>query len=196
MKKMISGLMTLVLMVMVMASCSVEPTSELTAANEALEAAKAVEANRYLAAEFTALNDSLTAVVAAIETEKAKGMTERNYKPLTEKLSWITTTAESLLTATENRKAEVRVQAEGMLAELTNDINQDKEALAKIQRNARNAEVVDAIGNELTVIEASVSEVNTLIANGDYLTAFEKLSATQAKEDMLQTQLMAHTPKK
>lgn len=193
MKKMISGLLTLVLMAMVMTSCSVEPEKELTAANEAMEAAKAVEANRYLAAEFTALNDSLTALVAAIEAEKVKSMTERNYKPLAERLNLITTLADALVSDTETRKAEMRVEIEGMLAELTTEINQDKEALGRIQKNTRNAEVIDAIGNELAVIDASVSEVNTLIANGDYLTAFEKLTAAQNREDMLRTRLFAHS---
>jgi hypothetical protein len=195
MKKMILGLMTLVLMVMVMTSCSVEPKNELTAANQAMEAAKGVEADRYLASEFAALNDSLTAVIAAIDVEKAKGMTERNYKPLAEKLTWITASAETLLNDTEARKAEMRTTVEAILAELSTELNQNKEVLGKIQKNARNAEVIDAIANELAVIDASVSDVNTLIANGDYLTAFDKLTAARDREDLLHTRLMAYSPK-
>lgn len=192
MKKMILGFAALA-MAVVMISCNKVPQVAIDNATAALESAKVVEADRYLAAEFTALNDSLTSALAAIEAEKTS---TKNFKPIAEKLTWIATAAETLKTDAETKKAEVRGQVENALAELNTTIAQEKENTGKIVVTSRNKAAVETVQNELTVIESAVNEVNTLVSNGDYLTALEKVSAARIKITEIQNQLMAFAPKK
>ncbi len=190
MKKMILGVAALS-MAIVMISCNKVPQPAIDSAQAAIEAAKTVEADRYLAAEFNALNDSLTTVLAAIEAEKAG---TKNFKPLEEKLTWITTEAETLKTAAETKKAEVRSEVENVLAGLNTMIVQEKEMLGKIVINNRNRTALESIQNEITLVESAVTEVNTLISNGDYLTALEKVNVAQIKATAIQNDLMALAP--
>jgi hypothetical protein len=57
--KKVTFLSALVLMVVLATGCAKLPQVELDAATAALDSAKVVEANRYLADEFNALQDSL-----------------------------------------------------------------------------------------------------------------------------------------
>ncbi len=192
MKKMILGFAALA-MAVVMISCNKVPQAAIDTAQAAIEGAKAVEADRYLAAEFTALNDSLTSALAAIEAEKTS---TKNFKPISEKLTWIATAAETLKTDAETKKAEVRSQVENALAELNTTIGLEKENIGKVVVTNRNKAAVETVQNELTVIESAVNEVNTLVSNGDYLTALEKVGAARIKITEIQNQLMAFAPKK
>jgi len=175
MKKMIFGISALAMMVVLMAGCSQVPTVETEKANASLDAAKTVEAHRYLAAEFTALTDSLNVVLTAIEAEKEKSASSRNFKPLAEKLNWIAENADNLAVQTETMKAETRVKVEQEMATLTATVNQNKEVIGKIVKTSKNTAEVDAMTDQVTMIEAAIAEINTLVANGDYLTAHEKV---------------------
>jgi hypothetical protein len=191
MKKMMLGLAALS-MAIVMISCNKVPQLAIDNAQAAIEAAKTVEADRYLAAEFTALNDSLTTVLAAIETEKTG---TKNFKPLAEKLTWIATEAETLKTNAETKKAEVRSEVENVLAGLNTLIVQEKEMLGNTTVNNRNKVALETIQNEITLVESAVNEVNTLVSNGDYLTALEKVNLAQIKATAIHNDLMAFAPK-
>ena len=190
MKKMMLGFAAL-LMAIVMISCNKVPQLAIDNAQAAIEAAKTVEADRYLAAEFNALNDSLTTVLAAIETEKTG---TKDFKPLEEKLTWIATAAETLKTDAETRKAEVRSEVENVLAGLNTMVVQGKEMLGKTVVNNRNKTTLESIQNEITLVESAVNEVNTLVSNGDYLTALEKVNIAQIKATAIHNDLMAFAP--
>lgn len=179
------------LMAIVMISCNKVPQLAIDNAQAAIEAAKTVEADRYLAAEFNALNDSLTTVLAAIETEKTG---TKDFKPLEEKLTWIATAAETLKTDAETRKAEVRSEVENVLAGLNTLVVQEKEMLGKTAINNRNKTALESIQNEITLVESAINEVNTLVSNGDYLTALEKVNIAQIKAIAVQNDLMAFAP--
>ena len=190
MKKMIMGFAALVMAVSMM-SCKPAPNAELEAAQVAIDSARAIEADRYLAMEFTALNDSLTAAATAIEAESAKPFGERDFATIRTKLETIAAEATTLKANTEVRKAEVRTQVEGLLVELGNLVVANKEALAAVRVTPRNQATVEGLQNEITVIESAITEINTLVANGDYLTALEKATESQAKATMVQTGIAA-----
>lgn len=176
---MIFGISAVAMMVVLMAGCSQVPTVETEKANASLEAAKTVEADRYLAAEYTALSDSLNVVLTAIEAEKEKSASSRNFKPFAEKLTWIAANADTLALQTETIKAEMRVQVEEEMAALNATVAENKEAISKIVKTSKNTAEVDAMMDQVTMIEATITEINTLVANGDYLTANEKVVAAK-----------------
>jgi len=184
------GFAALVMAVSMM-SCKPAPTAELQAAQAAIDSARVVEADRFLALEFTALNDSLTAAAAAIEAERVKPFGERDFAPIRTKLETIAAEADTLKANTEVRRAEVRTQVEGLLVELGNLVASNKAALAAVRITPRNRATVERLQNEITVIESAITEINTLVANGDYLTALEKATESQVKATGVQAGIAA-----
>lgn len=182
MKKIAINLTLLSLMLMLVTSCTNAPQKELDDAKASLEAAKSVEANRYLDYEFIALQDSLNVQIAAIEAEDTKSFSSRNYAEIKEKLVKITAEADALKLKTEEYKVQVRDEVQQSLVALSTIIADDKELLSKVPTKGKDGKSLqEAIQNDITIIEASVNEINTLISSGDYLTAKEKVSASSAK---------------
>jgi hypothetical protein len=182
MKKNAINLTLLSLMLMLVTSCSKAPQKELDDAKTSLEAAKSVEANRYLDFEFIALQDSLNVQIAAIEAEETKSFSSRNYATIKENLVKITAEADALKLRTEEYKVQVRDEVQQSLVALSTIIADDKDLLSKVPTKGKDGKSLqEAIQNDITIIEASVNEINTLISSGDYLTAKEKVSASSAK---------------
>ena len=191
MKKLFFQLSALVLVAALVTSCAKPPQAELDSAKASLEAAKLVEANRYLADEFNALQDSLNAASVAIETEKSKSFISRSYGTIAEKLVKITADADVLKSKVEERKAQVRAEVQETLVALSALIAENKVLLAKAPKGKEGKAALEAIQTDITVIEASVNEVNTLISNGDYLTAQDKVNASKAKAESIKAELEA-----
>jgi hypothetical protein len=189
--KKVTFLSALVLMIVLATGCAKLPQVELDAATAALDSAKVVEANRYLADEFNALQDSLNSANVEIEAQKSKLFISRNYKAVTEKLVNITTSVEGLKVRAEERKIQVRTEVQDTLVVLNELILEDKALLAKAPKGKEGKAALEAIMNDITVLEASVAEINTLITNGDYLTAQDKTNASKAKAEAIKEELTA-----
>jgi hypothetical protein len=172
-------------------SCAKFPQPELDAAKAAVESVKAVEGNRYVADEFNALQDELNASVTAAETEKSKFFISRDYKPVVEKLNGVIASSEALKTKTEERKAQVRTEVQEAVTAVTTLIAENKELVKKAPKGKEGKAALEAIQNDITVIEASLNEVNTLVTNGDYLTAKDKVNASKTKAESIKAELEA-----
>ncbi len=170
-------------------SCAKYPQAELDAAKAAVESVKAVEGDRYLADDFNSFQDELNTSITAAETEKSKFFMSRDYKPVIEKLNGIVTTAEALKTKTEERKAEVRAEVQESVTVVTNLVTENKELIKKAPKGKEGKAALEAIQNDITVIEATLAEVNTLVTNGDYLTANDKVNAAKIKAEAIKAEL-------
>ncbi len=175
--------------VLVVSSCAKVPEVELENAKKAVEELKAVEANRYMAAEFNAIQDSLNAANVAIETEKSRFFLVRNYDAPKSKLVNVVTIAEELKAKNEEKKAQVREEAQQNIEAVNQLIAENKDLLKKAPRGKEGKAALEAIQSDIATIEASVNEVNTLISNGDYLTAKDKSAALKAKAESIKEEL-------
>lgn len=189
MKKIVLQISTLLVMAFLVIGCAKAPKEELAAATAALDSAKVVEANRYLADEFNALQDSLNAINVAVEAQKSKLFFSRDYKAINEKLVVVTSGIGALKMKTEERKAQVRTEVQDTLVVLNALILEDQKLLAKAPKGKEGKAALEAIQSDITVLEASVTEINTLITNGDYLTAQDKTTASKAKAEAIKEEL-------
>jgi hypothetical protein len=169
--------------------CSRVPDVQIDAATASVEAAKSVEADRYLATEYQMLVDSLDAVLASIESEQAKSVGSRDFKPFVEKLTNLTAQAETVKANAEIQKAQVRIEVQDAITSLNNLVAENKTLLQQIKVNPKNKESVETMQNDVTIIEASINELNTLVNNGDYLTALQKVKENNAKVIAMNTEL-------
>jgi hypothetical protein len=185
-------LMTLVAlagMALLFTSCAKLPEMEMTNAKAAVDAAKAAEADRYVPAEYRAVQDSLNTAMTEVENQKSKFVLFRSYKKVTVKLNNVVALANTVKENAGIRKEEVKNQAQQTLAEATTLVTEVKDLILKAPKGKEGKEALEAISSDLALVEASLAEVSTLINNGDYLTALDKVKAANDKAASLKAEL-------
>lgn len=170
-------------------SCAKVPQPEIDAAKAAVEAAKAAEANRYIPAEFNALNDSLNTALTIVEEQKSKFALFRSYKTAKAKLVATTALAEKVKENAGIRKEQVKAEVQQSMTDAMTLVEEVKALILKAPRGKEGKEALEAIQNDLTLVEASLTEVSTLVNNGDYLTAQDKVNAAKEKAASLKMEL-------
>ncbi len=174
---------------MLTTSCAKMPQDELDAVNASVEAAKAVEAHRYLAADFNALQDSMNKATTMIETQKSKFSLFRSYKDAKALLAEVTTMATTLKDDAIVRKEEMKNEVQTTLTETNTLVGEVKALITKAPRGKEGKAALEAIQTDLAGVEAALTEVATLVNNGDYMTAQEKVNAAKAKTEALKAEL-------
>ena len=177
------------IMAILATGCAKAPQMEIDAAKAAVEAAKAAEANRYLPAEFNAVQDSLNAALAMVEEQNSKFALFRNYKAPKAKLESVVTVASNVKESTAIRKEEVKNEVQNSLTEANTLVEEVKQLIAKAPRGKEGKAAIEAIQGDLAIVEASLTEVSTLLNNGDYLTAQDKVNAAKQKAEDLKIEL-------
>jgi len=174
-------------MVAVLSGCGKVPQEKIDAANAAIDSAKMVEADVYVAADFAAVQDSMSAVMADIEVQKSKLF--KKFGPANEKLDRILSQAHQIQANAVTKKQEVKVEVEGLMTEVTTLIDQDKTLMKKAPRGKEGAAVLEQIKTEIAAIEASVAEAKTMYDNGKYMDASNKLKAAKDSATKINTEL-------
>jgi len=182
--------------VMLTTSCAKLPQEELDAAKASVEAAKAVEADRYIPAEFNALQDSLNKANTMIEEQKSKFSLFRSYKDAKALLTNVIAMGATVKDNAVIRKEEVKKEVEAALTDITAQIDEVKKLIKKAPRGKEGKAALEAIQSDLAGVEVTMTEVNTLVTNGDYLTAQEKVNAAKQKLVSLKTELEEAIAKK
>jgi hypothetical protein len=178
------GIVTIML---VLASCGKLPQTQIDAANAAVAAAKTEQADIYVPTEFTALQDSLNAALAEVEVQKSKFF--KKYGDVTVKLESVATTATQVKDNAVARKEAVRLEVEALMTEMNALVTENKELITKAPKGKEGAAALLEIQNEMTVIEASVAEAATIFANGEFMTALDKLNAAKVNATNINTEL-------
>ena len=162
--------------VALMTSCAKVPQEALDAASAALESAKTVQTDVYFPAEFAALNDSLTVMLQNIETQKSKSA--KDFKAIKLNAEAITLKAGELAGTVEAKKAEVKAEAETMMAGAKTLLDEANALILKAPKGKEGKAVVEEIKNELTVIETSLTDTQALFDGGtNYVQVVDKLKA-------------------
>jgi hypothetical protein len=68
-------------------------------------------------------------------------------------------------------------------------VEEVKDLITKAPRGKEGKAAIEAIQGDLAIVEASLTEVSTLINNGDYLTAQDKVNAAMQKAGDLKLEL-------
>jgi hypothetical protein len=162
--------------VALMASCAKVPQEALDAASAALDSAKTVQTDVYFPAEFAALNDSLTVMLQNIETQKSKSA--KDFKAIKLNADAITLKAGELAGQVEAKKAEVKAEAETMMTEAKTLLDEAKALVLKAPKGKEGKAVVEEIKNDITVIETSLTDAQTLFDGGtNYVQVVDKVKA-------------------
>ncbi len=185
-----------ILMLALVSGCAKAPQEAVDAAKAALETAKQAEADRYLADEFKAAQDSLNAALAEIETQNSKFALTRNYDKAAKLLEAATTLANSANANVAAKKDAVKAEAQQLLTDLQTALTDAKALLKKAPKGKEGREALEAIKGELATVETSLTEAPALIDSGDFMTAKDKLTAWYQKVQQIIEELNQAIAKK
>jgi hypothetical protein len=174
-------------MVAFLSSCGKVPQTEIDATNAAIAAAQAAEANVYVPAEFTALQDSMNAINAAVEAQKGKLF--KKYGPIKENLAKTLTLANTVAADAATKKEEVKKEAETLLTDIKAVIEENNKLITKAPKGKEGAAVIEQIKADMATINTSVADAQALYDKGAYMDALNKIKAAKEKADGINTEL-------
>ena len=168
MKKGLLKLVTLSVLVVTLASCAKVPQADIDAANV----------------------DAQKSGLAQVEEQNAKFALFRNYDVAKTTLVSVTTLSNKAVEETTARKEALKAEVTAAVTELTASIAANKELLAKAPKGKEGKAAVEAIGQEIGVVETVLTEVSAgLTNNDDILTLSEKVKPAVEKAKAINTEL-------
>ncbi len=174
-------------MVAVMSSCGKKPQVEIDATNAAIEAAKTAEANVYLPAEFSAVQDSMNAIMADITAQEGKLF--KKFGPAKEKLAATLAQANQVVANVAAKKEEVKKEAETLLNDIKTVVTENGKLVPKLPRGKEGAAVIEQIKADLSNVDAAVAEAQGLYDKGAFMDALNKIKAAKEKADGLNAEI-------
>jgi len=186
----------LVVVLSLITGCAKAPQQAIDAAKTALESAKIAEADRYLPDQYNAAKDTLDAALVEIETQNSKFALKRNYDHAQQLLTSVVNLAGKAAAEVAIKKEEVKNEVAQMVTNLTTGIEETKVLLKKAPRGKEGREVLDQMSVELTTLENSINEVNSLNEAGNYIDAKDKAAAIATKVNSIKEELQNAIAKK
>jgi hypothetical protein len=180
---------------LMMIGCAKEPTQELSAAKAAVASAKAAQADKYVAQEFAAVQDSLTAAESEITKQKAAAAFSRNYDKAKATLANVMSLAAPLNAKAVEEKAKVQGEADNAIAKLTASVSEAKELVKKAPKAKGAKALFEAKAKEISVVEASIAGIQEQKTAGDFAAALEAANAGVAKIESIKAELSAKPTK-
>ncbi len=190
MKKGLLKLVAFSFLVVSLASCAKAPQAEIDAANVSIEAAKTAGADRYAPESFNAASEALKTALTAVEEQNSKFALFRNYDASKTTLASVATLSAKAVEETTAKKEALKAEVTQAITDLTALIVADKELLAKAPKGKEGKAALEAIGQEIAVVETVNTEVTAGVANNeDILTLSDKIKPAVEKAKAINTEL-------
>lgn len=174
---------------LIITSCSTIPQPEIDAAKIAIAKADSIGAGEYLPTEFVAIQDSLNAVITAINEEDSKFI--KNFGESKKKLTELANSANELLTKTEEKKAAVKIETEGLIAEADSLISNSYLLITQAPKGKEGTTALTAIRAELDALQLNMTEINEIMIQGKFMEAQNKISVVKEKAGSIHAELTA-----
>ncbi|MBN2350285.1 MAG: hypothetical protein JXJ22_15715 [Bacteroidales bacterium] len=185
--KLFFGLSTLGVILMLSTSCSKVPQAEIDSANLAIQEAQAAGADQYVPEAYTSLVDSMNSVMEGIEAQKSKLI--KKYGASKEYLANVGMYANEVKQQAETKKEELKIEIQNILTQVKTLLDENKVLVTEAPKGKEGTSALVAIKNEITAIETSVNEANTMFTNGEYLSTLDKVKAAQTKAASINAEL-------
>jgi hypothetical protein len=190
MKKGFLKLVAFSFLVVTLASCAKPPVAEIEAAKASIESAKTAGADRYVPESFNAASEALKSAEAAVAEQDSKFALFRNYDAAKTTLASVSTLSTKAVDETTAKKAALKAEVTQAVTDLTTLITDNKALLAKAPKGKEGKAALEAIGQEIAVVETVNTEVTAGLANNeDILTLSEKIKPAVEKAKAINTEL-------
>ena len=146
---------------MLFSSCAKFPQTQFDATTAAVQTAKEAGADVYVPQVYQALTDSLKSATVKAEVVKAKWF----FPSYNEVNTLLVATMDSAVQAkvkVEAKKVELKVENDALVVEIKALVESNKVLLDKAPKGKDGKAALEAISTDLTVVETSLTEVETL----------------------------------
>jgi len=181
MKRLLISLTLIMAMLVVLTSCSKQPTQEMGDAKAAIDAVIADGGEKYANDEVKALNDELTAAMDEVKVQDGKFI--KNYDKAKEMLAKVKSSADALYAELPARREKAKNDAIVALDAATSAVSNANMMLAKAPKGKGTKADIEAMRADVAGIEAALTEAQGMIDNGDYLDATDKANGAKIKAD-------------
>jgi hypothetical protein len=162
-----------------LSSCGKVPQVEIDSTNAAIETAKSIGANIYVAEDFAALQDSMRSVNENVEIENGKLF--KNFDKIKMQLEFVNTMAVETKSKAEVRQEEIILEIKTLQMEVDSLVLQDKELVTKAPKGKEGSAALEAIKGDISLIESSLVEVEDFVSKDQLISALDKVKVAKEK---------------
>lgn len=181
---------------LIVSGCAKPPVAEVDAVKAALADAKTAEADRYAKDDYSTANNSLAAAQTEVEHQNSRFALLRNYDQAKTLLTKAQADTQAAKSAADANKAKVRSEVEGLMQQTQTAIAEAKDLMTKAPKGKEGKAALELINTDITMLETSLPDVNSVITSGDYLTAQDQAQSKLAKANSIKDELNAAIAKK
>ena len=176
----------LIAVAVLFSACAKPPEVEIKDATAAVEEIRtSVQADKWAPTEYAALKSSLDAAQAEVDTQNQKFALMRNYDKAKQMYTDVKAQADKVRTQAIANKEAAKQEANTRLQEASAAIAAAREALTKAPKTKDTRADIQLFTSDIDGLDASISEVNTMISSEDYKGAAAKAAAiTQSANDI------------
>jgi len=172
-------------------ACAKEPTDAVNAAKSALDAAKAAGASDYAPEALAAADSAAAALDAELKAQNEKFALTRSYTKATELATAAKNAADQAAAAAVAGKEQMKAEAATLIAGVRGAVDAAKQALAKAPKGKGSAADLEAMNADVAGVEASLAEMDSAMAAGNYKDAKVKAEAARATLDKIVADVQA-----
>lgn len=170
-------------------ACASNPEQELAATRQALDAAKAAEADIYAPAEYSAASEVLGSAEAEIAAQDQKFALTRSYSKAKELLNNAKSQADAAVSAAKTNKEKTRAEAETAQTEAQQAVEAAKTALSKAPKGKGTKADLKALKGDLSAAQTAFSEAQQAYNSGKYKDALSGFKSVKEKADSVSNQI-------
>ncbi|MDX9882564.1 MAG: hypothetical protein RBS73_10900 [Prolixibacteraceae bacterium] len=186
-KRFLGGIAILGIALLVFTGCEKMPEAEIQQAQSAIDSAKAVGADIYLAEAFAGVQDTMKVAMEKIEEQNSKWF--KKYSVAKAKLVVAATMANEIKEKTIVRKEELKAEIAQVYAETKALLEEDTQLLAKAPRGKGGAAIIEEIKTDIATTTEWIEAANTDIKDTEYLVVLDKMKAAKEKALSIKTEL-------
>jgi hypothetical protein len=175
------------LLILLFAGCSKQPTEDITAAKSSADALIAEGADKYAPEDMKRINDELTVAMDEVKTQDGKFM--KNYGKAKEMLVKVKADAEALKSGLSVKKEEAKNNALDAQEAAKTAVKDAKTLLAKAPKGKGSKADIEAMKADLKGLEGSLADVQSAIDAEDYASATEKATSIKEKAAEVSSQV-------
>lgn len=168
-----------VIFLLALTSCDKVPQAEMDQARAAVESARSTGAEIYAPESFFALQDSLDAAVAMVESQQSNLF--KNFDNARTKLASVAGMAATVSQETEITKNALREEIESILNEVTALLEENKQLVTAAPKGKEGAAALEEIKTEIETLGSQVGQATLTFQQGDYYNALEMSKASRER---------------
>ena len=186
----------LALMLLVVVGCSKAPEAEMTAASAAFDAARAAEAESYVADAFRMAQDTLNAAQAMKTEQDGKFALFRSYGKSKEMFVRAQALAEKATADAAAEKERVKAEVMTLMADAKAAMDAATAAVDKAPKGKDTKAEIELIKNSLAALAPAYADAEADFNAGKFLTAKSKFEGVMAQAKSIQDEVAAAAARK